>query len=293
MDEPEFDPPFEILEPDRTLAPVLVNSPHSGDWYPEAFLAKTRLAIRDLRRSADLFMDQILLGTVERGLPLMLAHFPRSFLDVNREPYELDPKMFDGRLPAFANTRSLRVTSGYGAVPRLVAESTEIYARRIPVGEALRRIDQYYLPYHAALRHKLTGLQRSFGSALLIDCPSMPSASIARQAHQPDVILGDRHGTSCAEDVIDFAEETLRQLGFVVARNQPYAGGFITEHYGTPVTGVHALQIEVNRALYMHESTFEPHQGLDLLATLMMQFIEAMKDLRLPEPAQPYPLAAE
>ena len=293
VSEPEFDPPFEILEPCRLQAPMLVNSPHSGDWYPATFLARSRLGTRDLRRSADLFMDRILLGTLERGIPLMLAHFPRSFLDVNREPYELDPKMFDGRVPSYANTRSLRVTSGYGAVPRLVAESVEIYARRIPIAEALRRIDQYYLPYHAALRRRLNALQRSFGSALLLDCHSMPSASIANMARQPDVVLGDRHGTSCAPEVMDYAEATLRSLGCVVARNQPYAGGFITEHYGAPLNGVHALQVEINRALYMDEAAFEPHQGLDQVSELMMQFLDALKHLQLPEPSQACPLAAE
>lgn len=272
----EFDPPFEIIEPREALFPFLFNSPHSGDVYPESFLASVRLGLRDMRRSADLFVDQLYLGAVERGAPLMRAHFPRTFLDVNREPYELDPRMFEGRTPAFANTRSLRVASGFGTIARYAGEAQEIYKRRIPVSEALRRIDAYYLPYHGALRHRLSALHRQFGQAVLIDCHSMPSAG---GGAAPDVVLGDRFGTSCTPILVDYVEAFLRRAGLTVARNQPYAGGFITEHYGNPVAGLHALQIEVRRALYMDEALQTAHAGAGDLARLLMDMVEALGDI--------------
>ncbi|HRJ69344.1 MAG TPA: N-formylglutamate amidohydrolase [Beijerinckiaceae bacterium] len=270
--------PFEILEPRTVVSPFLFNSPHSGDCYPAEFLAMARLGLRDMRCSADLFVDQLFLGVVERGIPLMRAHFPRSFLDVNREPYELDPRMFEGRMPAFANTRSLRVTSGFGTIARYAGEGQEIYTRRIPVDEALRRIDHYYLPYHAALRHRLNAIQRQFSQAYLIDCHSMPSGG-GRTARNPDVVLGDRFGTSCTPALMDFVETFLVGAGLVVARNQPYAGGFITEHYGNPVAGLNALQIEINRSLYMDESLQSLHSGAGLITGVLMDLADSLISL--------------
>lgn len=293
MREPEFDPPFEFIEPARISAPLLLNSPHSGTALPESFLSQTRLEPRDLLRSADLFMDQIIAPATLRGVAVMHACFPRAFLDVNREPYELDARMFDKKPPAFANTRSLRVVSGYGTVPRLVAEGFDIYARRIPLAEAMRRIDSYYLPYHSALRRRLNDLYRAFGTAVLIDCHSMPAQSLGAAGKVGDVILGDRHGTSCAPELIDFAEALLRDCGLTVSRNQPYSGGFITEHYGNPRAGTHALQIEFNRALYMDEETYVPHNGLLAVSEAMMHLVEALADLRLPAGNEALPLAAE
>lgn len=271
----EFDTAFEILEPRTAASPFLFNSPHSGDAYPADFLTTVRLGLRDLRRSADLFVDQLLLGVVERGVPLMRAHFPRTFLDVNREPYELDPRMFEGRMPAFANTRSLRVASGFGTIARYAGEAQEIYTRRIPLAEALRRIDRYYLPYHAVLRQRLNAIHRRFGQAYLIDCHSMPAGS-GKSSRNPDIVLGDRYGTSCSSALVDFVEAFFEGAGLTVVRNQPYAGGFITEHYGAPVTGLHALQIEVNRSLYMDEALQVSHAGFGLIAGVLMDLAESL-----------------
>ena len=275
MTELEFDPPFEMLEPIQPVGPLLYNSPHSGNVFPASFVATTRLKVADLRRSADLFMDELLIGAVSRGVPLARAHFPRSFLDVNREPYELDPRMFDGRLPDFANARTARVAAGYGTVARLVSEQHEIYRGRLPVAEALRRIDSYYLPYHAMLRRQISAFHRRYGRAVLIDWHSMPSASFPAY-RGIDVVLGDRHGTSCAPELTDFVEHMVRGLGFAVQRNQPYAGGFITEHYGNPARGLHALQIEINRALYMDEASQTPHGGFSATQEALMQLTDAL-----------------
>jgi N-formylglutamate deformylase len=253
----DLEPAFEVLEPVSLAGPVVCNSPHSGRSYPAPFLKLTRLDLPTLRRSEDTFVDELFADAVRLGVPLMRAHFPRAYLDVNREPYELDPRMFDGRLPNYANTRSLRVAGGLGTIARVVGDSREIYDRRLPVDEALRRIELIYKPYHRTLRRLLLQAQGIFGHAVLVDCHSMPSNASGRDERpRADVVLGDRYGTSCAQVVTDTVEETLRDLGYAVARNRPYAGGFITEHYGDPAAGFHAVQIEINRALYMDERSY-------------------------------------
>jgi N-formylglutamate deformylase len=253
----ELDPPFEVAEPSMLSGPVVCNSPHSGRSYPAGFLAQTRLDLSVLRRSEDTFVDELFAESVRLGVPMMRAHFPRSFLDVNREPYELDPRMFEGRLPAFANTRSLRVAGGLGTIARVVGDAREIYDRRLPVDEALGRIELYYKPYHRELRRLVMRAQQNFGLAILLDCHSMPSSASGRDERpRADIVLGDRYGTSCATLVTDVIEETLRDLGYSVLRNKPYAGGFITEHYGDPAAGLHAAQIEINRSLYMDEREY-------------------------------------
>ncbi|MCA3563041.1 MAG: N-formylglutamate amidohydrolase [Methylocystis sp.] len=254
-----FDPPFEIDAPGRLTLPFVVNTPHSGRVYPDAFLAMTRLDRLGLRRSEDCYVDLLFAEAPRIGLPLLKAHFPRAYLDVNREPYELDPRMFDGRLPAYANTRSMRVAGGLGSIPRIVGDGQDIYRARLTVTDAMRRIDTVYRPYHRALRGLLQETHRRFGEAILLDCHSMPSASLGAESQlRPDIVLGDRYGTSCAPVLIDIVQASFEALGYRVARNRPYAGGFITEHYGQPASAVHALQIEINRALYMDEETLEP-----------------------------------
>lgn len=291
--ETELDPPFEILEPAQWRAPVIFNSPHSGSVYPSAFLAAARLDLATLRRSEDSFVDELVLGVVEFGLPLMRAHFPRCYVDVNREPYELDPRMFDGRLPSFANTRSMRVAGGLGTVARVVGDAQEIYDRRLPVDDALRRIEALYKPYHRALRRLVTRVHRDFGAALLVDCHSMPSTAGAKEDRpRADFVIGDRYGTSCAGVVSDTLEEVLRQLGYVVSRNKPYAGGFITEHYGNPTAGFHAIQVEINRALYMDERRHEKSDSFVRVAADLVAVAARLAAIPTEE-LSPYRAAAE
>jgi N-formylglutamate amidohydrolase len=289
----ELDPPFEIIEPANWAGPVLFNSPHSGSTYPGEFLATSRLDIATLRRSEDSFVDDLVGGVVERGYPLMRAHFPRCFVDVNREPYELDPRMFDGRLPSFANTRSMRVAGGLGTVARVVGDAQEIYDQRIPVDDALRRIETLYKPYHRALRRLFTKMHRSFGAAVLVDCHSMPStAGHKDERPRPEFVLGDRYGTSCVGVVSECVEKTLRGLGYAVSRNKPYAGGFITEHYGNPAAGLHAIQLEINRALYMDERRYDRSPGFDALAADLETLAARLGEIPLEE-LRPYRAAAE
>ena len=289
----ELDPPFDIIEPVELTGPVLFNSPHSGAIYPAAFLAHSRLEITTLRRSEDTFVDELIGGVVRHGIPMMRAHFPRCYVDVNREPYELDPRMFEGRLPSFANTRSMRVAGGLGTVARVVGDAQEIYDSRISVDEAIRRIEALYKPYHRALRRLFTKIHRQFGAAVLVDCHSMPSnAGQKDERPRPEFVIGDRYGTSCVGIVADCVERTLRDLGYTVSRNKPYAGGFITEHYGNPAAGLHAVQLEVNRALYMDERRFERSGHFATLAADLETLAERLGEIPVAE-LRPFRAAAE
>jgi N-formylglutamate amidohydrolase len=199
---------------------------------------------------------------------------------VNREPYELDPKMFDGSLPTYANVRSVRVAGGLGTIARIVSETEEIYARPLRVDEALARIEQVYKPYHRTLRQLMIDTYAAFGIAVLVDCHSMPSTIRGGTGRlRPDIVLGDRYGTSCSGELTDAAASILSRLGYSVSRNKPYAGGFITEHYGQPARGLHALQIEINRCLYMDERTLQKTAGFARLEADMVRFIEAFAAL--------------
>ena len=267
----------KVALPKIQTLPLVLASPHSGRDYPPAFLRHAHLAKSALRMSEDAFVDTLFAAAPDRGAPLITALFPRTFVDANREPLELDPAMFSDRLPWPVNRNSPRVRGGLGVIARVGANGAPIYDRRLPVAEARERIRQHYFPYHRALRQLVHDTRQRFGHVILLDCHSMPSQAVARlsvtigrvsnePARPIDFVLGDCHGASCTSDITDSAEEVLTDLGYTVARNSPYAGGFTTRHYGHPERGIHALQIEVNRALYMDEATLERHAGADRLA---------------------------
>jgi len=285
--------PFEVRHPARQSVPFVFNSPHSGRLYPESFLKRSRLDARSIRRSEDYYVDELFASVVGLGAPILLAHFPRAYLDVNREPYELDPRMFEGRLPPFANISSVRVAGGLGTIPRLVAENMEIYPGRIAAQEAIERIETIYRPYHACLRRLVAQTHMTFGYAVLIDCHSMPaSIRVGDNGVRPDFIIGDRFGISASPALTEMAISLLVGMGYTVAHNKPYAGGFITEHYGRPARHLHALQIEVNRGLYMDERTFQKSAGFDALADDLTRFsadLMSMPDYHFVD----LPLAAE
>jgi len=260
-------PPFRISAPAEQRVPFVFNSPHSGRTYLRSFHEQTRLTPLQLRSSEDVLVDHLFACVVEIGAPLLTAEFPRAWLDVNREPYELDPKLFHEDLPAHANIRSIRVGGGLGTVPRIVAEDLPIYKTPPSLHEALLRIENIYRPYHETLRGLMAKSAVKFGYSVLVDCHSMPSASTGSQNDsRPDIIIGDRYGTSCNGEISREIMRRFSDLGYNVTRNKPYAGGFITEHYGRPLKGLHAVQIEINRGLYMNEKTLQPNGGFDLLA---------------------------
>src|SRR4030081_1673955 len=255
---PQFDgalsPPFEILEPAMWRAPMIFNSPHSGSVYPHEFLNASRIDLAALRRSEDSFMDELIADLSDRGFPTVRVNFPRSYVDVNREPYELDPRMFIGRLPSFANTRSMRVAGGLGTIPRVVGDGQEIYRARLSGDEALGRIEALKKPYHRALRRLINKAHQAFGTVILVDCHSMPSVGVSRdEPRRPDIVIGDRYGTSCAGLLPDVVEEIMSGLGYSIGRNKPYAGGFITEHYGNHASGLDHQQVQLNPPLLIDE----------------------------------------
>ena len=269
---------FTLFGGSSAASPLLFNSPHSGSDYPEAFLRMAALDAHRLRRSEDRAVDQLFMPVLEQGHSLLVAHFPRAYVDVNREPYELDARMFDGDLPLYANTRSLRVAAGLGTIARVVADGEEIYARRWPVAEALARIDTLYHPYHEALADSLMGLKRRFGLAVLVDCHSMPSFSTQEPGRRADIVLGDRFGTSCDPLLCEIIETHLAAAGYRFRRNKPFAGGFITEHYGRPQQGLHALQIEISRSLYMDERSYALTAGFSVLQHDLMAMVARLAE---------------
>jgi N-formylglutamate deformylase len=289
----ELSPPFEIVEPADWRAPIIFNSPHSGSVYPAEFLNASRIDVTALRRSEDSFMDELINGLSYRGFPVVRVHFPRSYVDVNREPYELDPRMFNGRLPSFANTRSMRVAGGLGTIPRVVGDGQEIYRERLDVDDALTRIEALYKPYHRALRRLINKVHQTFGTVILVDCHSMPSIGISREEpRRPDIVVGDRYGTSCAGILAETVEDTFAGLGYSLGRNKPYAGGFITEHYGNPASGLHAIQIELNRAIYMDERRRERTARFDQIAADFTVLADALAKIPL-DILGPFQAAAE
>jgi N-formylglutamate amidohydrolase len=282
--QPSFDPPpYALRRPVRQTMPVVFASPHSGVDYPAEFLAAARLDRRSLRRSEDAFVDEMFAAAPAAGAPLLSALFPRAFVDANREALELDPQMFEDALPPEANTDSPRVAAGLGMIARVVASGEEIYGRKLRLAEALARIERYWRPYHAMLGQLIAETKRRYGACVLIDCHSMPSVGgpMERDAgrERVDMVLGDCRGTSCAPALTDRVEKDLRHLGYAVARNNPYSGGFVTQHYGQPGAEVHALQIEINRALYMDEAALARGPGFARLAADMGRLVRAIGDI--------------
>ncbi len=259
-------PGFVVTQPDQHSAPFVFCSPHSGRIYPKSFLRASRLTALGLRKSEDCYVDQLFEGVPGLGAPLLCAQFPRAYLDVNRQAYELDPKLFKVPLPHYANTKSTRVAGGLGTIARIVSEGQEIYQQPLPLAAAEERIRRLYVPFHEQLSQLLRDTASSFGQAILIDCHSMPSATVGRQpGPRPDFVLGDRFGETCDGALIETLRDLLSDMGYQVQLNRPYAGGFITEHYGVPLSGTQALQIEINRALYMNERNLKPIAGFKTL----------------------------
>ena len=257
-----FFPSFDVLSPAVQTAPFVFTSPHSGRIYPPEFLALSRLDPKTLRKSEDCFVDRLFQSVSKLGAPLLSARFPRAFLDLNREPYELDPELVDEPLPEHANTQSIRVAGGLGTVARIVADGDDIYRERLSLKTVITRIDQLYFPFHRELARLIEETRQRFGYAVLVDCHSMPSSAATPGGGQrPDVVIGDRFGASSDPRLSAMVHDTLLAFGYDVQMNRPYAGGYITEHYGHPQHGVHALQIEINRGLYLNETTLTESAG--------------------------------
>ena len=273
--------PFTIERPEKLRSPVVFASPHSGRRYPYAFLNASRLDEKQIRRSEDAFIEELFAAAPQFGAPLLHAHFPRAYVDANREAYELDPDMFRDPLPEWVNTTSSRVVAGLGTVARIVAGGAEIYNQRLDADDAMRRIEACHRPYHQALKTLIDDAMSAFGCCLVIDCHSMPSLAVSGiNGHtQADIVLGDCHGSSCSPEVSSITERTLRDLGLSVRRNKPYAGGYTTRHYAARESGIQTLQIEINRALYMNEIAIERHQGFERLSARLEVLIARLSSI--------------
>ena len=245
--------PFRLFRPPTQDVPFIFASPHSGRTYPPSFLAQSRLSFHNLRRSEDAFVEELFASVLDCGAPLIAASFPRAYLDVNRAPAELDAAMFEGPLPFAVDAASPRVNAGLGVIPRVVREGADIYHAKLATQEASERLQRLHRPYHAALMRLVEETHARFRVTVVIDCHSMPSAAAA-----PDIVLGDRHGISAAPMLTRAAEDAFERQGFSVARNVPYAGGYTTQLHGRPSRAHHALQIEINRALYLDEDNIRP-----------------------------------
>ena len=267
--------PYCISQRAQQAAPLVFASPHSGRDYPSNFLDAARLDAIALRRSEDCFVDELFAGATLAGAPLLAATFARAYCDPNREAWELDPAMFADALPAWVNTTSARVGAGLGTLARVVASGEAIYRRKLSFEEAEYRVRAYWEPYHAALQMLLEVTRDRFGACLLIDCHSMPAQGSGGRG-SPDFVLGDAHGTACSPRITRAAEALLSEMGFKVRRNDPYAGGYVTRHYGRPRERVHALQIEVARSLYMDEARLQRAPGFATLQRKLTAFASGL-----------------
>ena len=272
--------PIEVLAPENLSTPLVIASPHSGNHYPADLINASALSKTALRHSEDCYVDELFVSAKYAGIPMIRALYPRAYLDLNREPYELDPDMFSDRLPDFVNTASPRVAAGLGTIARIVANQKEIYARKLTWQEVQSRIARLYKPYHRSLTRLINTAKDHFGYCVLIDCHSMPSAGLptgkGASNNCVDIVLGDRNGLSCSSLITEETERLLGNLGYSVIRNNPYAGGFTTKHYGTPESGVHALQIEINRSLYVDENSLTRRPGFAKLQDDLRNLIEAL-----------------
>ncbi|MGR3591457.1 MAG: N-formylglutamate amidohydrolase [Limimaricola soesokkakensis] len=255
---------FDLTRPAARTSCVVFASPHSGRDYPKSLLARTGLDARLIRSSEDAFVDQLFAAAPEHGAPLLAARVPRAWVDLNRAADELDPALVEGVVRRAHNPR---VASGLGVIPRVVAGGRAIYSAKIGLDEARERLDTGWIPYHAALQSLLAESLEQFGESILIDCHSMPHEAIelagTRGRPRPHVVLGDRYGAAAAPRVMARIEAAFTAAGLRVARNTPFAGAYVTQTYGRPSRRQHAVQIEIDRSLYMDEARIEPHSGFE------------------------------
>jgi N-formylglutamate amidohydrolase len=276
----ELNSPFRLMEPGRLTASAVFNSPHSGRDYPAELIRRSRLRPLGLRASEDVLVDALFAAAPEYGAPLLAATAPRAWLDLNRAPTELDPALIRGVRPQGLNQR---VAAGLGVIPRVVSEGSQIYRGKIDLEEAEARIRTVHEPYHRMIESLLMRARDIFGVALLFDCHSMPSEALREaprvQGRCPEIVLGDRFGAAASRALVAVTQGAFERVGFVVARNAPFAGGYITQRYGRPSRGVHAIQIEIDRGLYLNQARLEPLPVFDEIRERLSQVIGELVEI--------------
>ncbi|MGX0877756.1 N-formylglutamate amidohydrolase [Roseovarius sp. MBR-154] len=282
---------YHLIHPERRTTSVVFASPHSGRDYPWTFLRRTALNEHSVRSSEDAFVDQLFDCAPRAGAPFIKAGAPRAYVDLNRSADELDPALIEG---VSRQGHNPRVASGLGVIPRVVANGQAIYSGKLSMAEARHRIETYWRPYHIALQGQLDQAELMFGEAILVDCHSMPheamDAVARRGVRRPEIVLGDRFGAAADGAVVDRIEEVFRRAGLVVTRNTPFAGAYITQAYGRPSRGRHAVQIEIDRALYMNERLIRPNGNFEAFRRLMRDVVREIADIGRSDAV---PLAAE
>jgi N-formylglutamate amidohydrolase len=263
-------PAYSVTRPADTTTSVVVASPHSGRHYPRNFLRSSMLDERSIRSSEDAFVDLLVEAAPGLGAPLLAAEYPRAYLDLNRSPDELDPAVIDG---VGRVVQTPRISSGLGVIPRVVANGRAIYRGKLSRAEADLRIEQIWQPYHAELDRLMVHAHDVFGEALVLDFHSMPHEALDGVARpgvrRPEVVLGDRFGASARGDLVDVVEDAFLDAGLAVSRNAPFAGAFVTQRYGRPSRGWHAVQIEIDRSLYMNERLIRPNGNFDAMKRIV------------------------
>lgn len=273
---------FTLQQNETVKAPVIFASPHSGTIYPDAMCDLLCVPLADLRRTEDAFVDELYQPAIDRGTILLSANYARGFVDLNRDARELDASMFRDGLPRTAGMPSARVKAGLGCLPRVGASGRQIYAHPMSKQDGMFRLDQVYDRYHQALQSQIDGLKSNWSDITIIDCHSMPSRQPGR-SNLPDIVLGDRFGSSCSSRLTSIVERRCRREGLSVTRNAPYAGGYTTRRYGRPRRGVHVLQIEINRGLYMDEMNVKKSSGFDRTREHVSLLIDDIVDFALRE----------
>ena len=286
-------PGFTVGPAATPPGPLVLASPHSGREYPPAFLAATRLTLAQLRRAEDAFVaDLIAPAAAAHGVPLIAARYGRSWLDLNRSAAEIDPAMVVDPLVAVPEQASERVAAGLGVIPRVAAHGLDIYAGRLRHAEIDARLSAVHAPYHAALAGLLDAARREHGFAVLLDCHSMPTPPASPRG-APQIVVGDRFGASAAPALVAAVERHFAVAGFRVALNVPYAGGYTTTHHGRPASGVHAVQIEIDRALYMDPARLVRHLGFDRVTAVLAALIGSLPAVAAGLELGPFARAAE
>ncbi|MEL8054853.1 MAG: N-formylglutamate amidohydrolase [Pseudomonadota bacterium] len=265
-------PAFDLIRPERIEAPLLFASPHSGTLYPADLRDRLRLPLMNLRRTEDAFVNELFDAAPAHGATFIHATYARSYVDLNRDARELDAGMFSDGLPRTAGLPGTRVKAGLGCLPKVASTGEVFYSSKLTQAEGETRLGHIHDTYHRALKQELAHFEREWPERILVDCHSMPSRQPGRP-RLPDIVLGDRFGSSCSTRLTNFVERYFRKVGFSVARNAPYAGGYITRTYGRPKRGCHVLQIEINRSLYMDEQSVEKNNGFAPTKDVLTQLI--------------------